>query len=504
MEFKKKDIILEDSSDDSIIKKVLSKINTFKNKAKSEVNETRALVRVLTHAIKSYTKNREFDLDEKDKFFIRSQSSDLVKNIILIIVAFIPIPIPLTPFLIIFGKKMGIDFIPKTQEIPDKGKSKKDRQDESKRLDIIITEKQLNVIEERIKKYESRIHKLCLNQKEYSPFCKLYEMEKTLTDDDKKKLNVAIKVMDNYFRYNNIGLFPVIVDLALKDYNRTVSFLSLISDFINDPDYNDSETKKILQKQKNAKKIATDVQDLVDMAKELEYTKYEKSFVGGHFKEKPTKLMLNYNCGDDAKERLFTILTQIKSEDKTLEIVLDGIKNCITQSLTNGTYYIKADIELNRDLTYDGNVIFKRGESFEVKKMDPFIDSYLSEFFSIFKESAILEYKEGYIDLYNELIDELFLWLNSNKDADNYLKKVKDKMSGIIYDNNVIVPSEFIELYWSNKGQRGCDERRLSIRFRINPDFNQITTYTFKNEDELIKHEMNVPYKDKQKVLCKI
>ncbi len=495
---------MEESSDDSIIKKVLSKINTFKIKAKSEVKETRALVRILTHAIKSYSKKREFDLNEEDKDFIRSQSSDLVKNIVLIIVALIPLPIPLTPFLVIFGKKIGVDFIPKTQDIPDKGKPKKDRQNESKRLEIIITEEQLKVIEERLKKYESKIHKLCLNQKEGGPFCRLYDLSNELTEDDNKKLNDAIEIMDKYFRFNNVGLFPIIVDLSLKDYNRTVNFLNLISDFISNSEYDETETKRILQKQKNAKNIVTDVQGLVDMAKELEYTSYEKSFVGKHFKPQPTKLMLNYRCGDDAKERLFTILTQIKSEDKTLEIVLDGIKKCITQSLTNGTYYIKADIELNRDLTYDGDVIFKRGESFEVKKMDPFIDSYLSEFFSIFKESAILEYKEGYIDLYNQLIDELFLWLNSNKDADNYLKKVKDKMSGIIYDNNVIIPSEFIELYWSNKGQRGCDERRLSIRFRINPDFNQITTYTFKNEDELLKHEMNVPYKDKQKVLCKI
>lgn len=126
MEFKKKDLILkEDKSEEGVIQKVLSKLKGIRDRAKSEVEETRALVRVLTHAVRSYAKTREFDLDEKDKEFIKGQSGDVVKNIILMIVSIIPIPIPITPFLVIFGKKIGVDFIPKQQDIPEKGKKSK-------------------------------------------------------------------------------------------------------------------------------------------------------------------------------------------------------------------------------------------------------------------------------------------------------------------------------------------------------------------------------------------
>jgi hypothetical protein len=135
MEFKKGDLILsENKSDEGIIKKILSKFKDIKKKAKSELKETTALIRILTHAVKSYSKNREFDLDKKDIEFIKGQSADVIKNLLMVVISIIPIPIPVTPFLIIFGKKIGIDIVPKEHEIPEKGK-KKDNIDES-----IITE----------------------------------------------------------------------------------------------------------------------------------------------------------------------------------------------------------------------------------------------------------------------------------------------------------------------------------------------------------------------------
>jgi hypothetical protein len=128
MEFKKRDLLLkEDKSEDGIVKKVLDKLGKIKDRATSEVKETSALVRILTHAVKSYTKNREFDLNDEDRKFIKGQSTDVVRTLILTIVAIIPIPIPLTPFLIIFGNKIGVDLVPKEHEIPEKGKSKKQK-----------------------------------------------------------------------------------------------------------------------------------------------------------------------------------------------------------------------------------------------------------------------------------------------------------------------------------------------------------------------------------------
>ena len=114
MEFKKGNLFIsEDKGEDTIFKKVLSKFKDIKNKAKSELEETKALVRILTHAVKSYSKNREFDLDKKDVEFIQGQSVDVIKNLLMITISLIPIPIPVTPFLIIFGKKVGVDILPK-------------------------------------------------------------------------------------------------------------------------------------------------------------------------------------------------------------------------------------------------------------------------------------------------------------------------------------------------------------------------------------------------------
>jgi hypothetical protein len=75
-------------------------------------------------------------------------------------------------------------------------------------------------------------------------------------------------------------------------------------------------------------------------------------------------------------------------------------------------------------------------------------------------------------------------------------------MGGIIYEYDTIVPTEYIDLYWSNKGQRGCDEKRLSIRFRIKPNINEIKTYKFDNNEELKPIIKKVPSNQKEKVIC--
>lgn len=107
-----------------IIDKLKNKYKDIKNIAGSELKETKGLVKIIAHAIKSYAKKRDFDLDEKDIKFIQGQSGDVIKNIVLITISLIPIPIPITPFLIIFGKKIGIDLSPKEHDIPEKGKKK--------------------------------------------------------------------------------------------------------------------------------------------------------------------------------------------------------------------------------------------------------------------------------------------------------------------------------------------------------------------------------------------
>jgi hypothetical protein len=75
-------------------------------------------------------------------------------------------------------------------------------------------------------------------------------------------------------------------------------------------------------------------------------------------------------------------------------------------------------------------------------------------------------------------------------------------MSGIIYENDLIVPIEYIDLYWSNKGQRGCDEKRLSIRFRIKPEYNKINGFYFRDKNILEPVTLDVTTKEREKIVC--
>ena len=357
-------------------------------------------------------------------------------------------------------------------------------------------------------KQKSKITYLCeyseLKKINDSPFCKLKTFRDTLKDQNLiQNLEHSILMLDNFFSKKIVGTFPQIINLSLQNQEKTINFLELISDFIKDKNFNETETFRVLKKQKNTSIAPENLDSLLRNARYLEHQKYENRFVGDFFDKKSTRLQLNYACSDDAKEKLFDTLVKIQSGQETINYHFFRITNCLSNSFKSGSHYIKADLESKSDFKdEEGNVIYPKGSFFEVKKMDPFIDSYLSEFFSIFKESSILNQKPAYIELYNKLIERIFIWLGKNQLSENFLKKVKSKMSGIFYENDILIPTEFIELYWSNKGQRGCDEKRLSIRFRIDPKYTKINAYKFVDKDILEPIELQVPPTLKGKVIC--
>jgi len=353
----------------------------------------------------------------------------------------------------------------------------------------------------------SKIDYLCVQSKsEKSPYCQLKNFRDGLEDQYLiHELERSIFILDQFFGKKNVGTFPVIIQLALQDTNRTVNFLELVSDFIVDKEFEDDQVKKILNKQRYVTTIPNDIEGLLAYARQKEHSKYEDRFVGDYFEKNQTKLQLNYKCSDDAKETLIDLLKKIHSGTESLNYTFFQITSCLSKSFKSGSYYIKADLITKQELKdEDGNTIFPTNSLFEVKKMDPFIDSYLSEFFSIFKQSSLSSEKPIYIKLYNELIDKLYTWLNSKPSAEEYLKKVKSKMSGIIYEGDLIVPIEYIDLYWSNKGQRGCDEKRLSIRFRIKPEYDKINGFFFKDKNTLKSTTLTVKSKDREKIICPI
>jgi hypothetical protein len=74
--------------------------------AKRESRETQEAVRLIGLLAKGE------EITDVQKKFIKEQAKDLVKILPLIAIQAIPIPIPITPFLILLGKKVGFDILP--------------------------------------------------------------------------------------------------------------------------------------------------------------------------------------------------------------------------------------------------------------------------------------------------------------------------------------------------------------------------------------------------------
>ena len=105
-----------------IFNKGLNKVNNYINdlikkggkmasdtweSVKIEGEETKIAVYILSKMIKGE------EVSEKEKTFLKAQSMDIVRILPLVAISGIPIPLPITPLLMMLGKKYGFDFLPK-------------------------------------------------------------------------------------------------------------------------------------------------------------------------------------------------------------------------------------------------------------------------------------------------------------------------------------------------------------------------------------------------------
>jgi len=373
---------------------------------------------------------------------------------------------------------------------------------------LYIKKKNKEIINEIAIRPHSKIDYLCdynlKNKILDSPFCELKKYKNELKYQNIiNSIETSIIILDKFFHLKTSGNFPKIVDLSLQNKERTKNFLELISDFLVQSDLNNDKKNKIISLLNKKNILPNTLEELLSYIRAFQHQEYEKSYEGDDFESTPKKLQLNYKCSDDQKEKFFESLQEIKNEKKTIDVFFSQITDCLNESFLMTDYNVKADIKSKNNI-YDmkGNIIFEKGSYFEIKKMDPFIDSYLSEFFSIFKESKIKNYKPEFINLYNLLIDKIYKWILTSKNAELYLKKIKENLTGIVYENKIIVPIENIELYWSNKGQRNCLEKRLSIRFRIKQDLKTINAYRYLGKNSVSLEKLNVPFELQEKIIC--
>jgi len=332
----------------------------------------------------------------------------------------------------------------------------------------LVSDKPTELVSPGITNY---INYLCQKREESDtlPYCQLYVFWKTLTNQNEKdSLNDSVRDLYNDVtsRLGN-GILPKIIKSAL-DSNNTVQYLETISDFIHNADFNKEETRKRLLKLKPD----TSYDDLERVLTDIRYNayqEYENSFVGKGkvFDKHSTYVNLDYRSNRLNEESFFELVKIIKNDESKLEEISNKIIENIDKSIKNfitDTTKMKADIKNNTGLTYNNNVIFPKGTYFEIKKFSPNVDSHLSEFFSIFKQSDLISEKPEYLPTYNKLITTIYTKIKNK--YKEFLDDIKSKIGGIILDNYIIIKIEDVDLYWSFLGQRK-HEYRLSIRYQI-------------------------------------
>ena len=107
-----------DKIDENFISDLATKISTKTTEfaksvwdgIKRESAETKEAAKVINKMVKGE------DVTTEEKKLVKNQSIDLLKILPLIAIQGIPLPIPITPLLIVLGKKYGFDILPNSHK----------------------------------------------------------------------------------------------------------------------------------------------------------------------------------------------------------------------------------------------------------------------------------------------------------------------------------------------------------------------------------------------------
>jgi hypothetical protein len=106
----------------SVIKKGGELASSVWSAVKVESQETKISIGILAKMVKGE------EVSDNEKKFLKAQSKDIAKILPLVAIQGIPIPIPITPLLIMLGKKYGFDILPKDNRDILKDDTKSDNQ----------------------------------------------------------------------------------------------------------------------------------------------------------------------------------------------------------------------------------------------------------------------------------------------------------------------------------------------------------------------------------------
>lgn len=358
-----------------------------------------------------------------------------------------------------------------------------------------------------------RLDELCKIESEKnlkSVYCKLSELLNTLPISIAQETYDAILTLYYFFKPKSLTDSRVAFNRTIKSIlnnENPSNQIILIAKFLNDPDFSDDDVKKALIKYRNGENpniTEKDLESILKNARFKEYSKYEESFKGGNFEllRGSSKLSHGYkNAVTGKPETFFNLILDVFNGNIDINTLITNISDSILKTDISDLLY-KSDLITTKNLTVNGEVLLPSGSKIEVKKFNPQVmDSYFSEYFSIYKNSDIPEiaHTPQFKNIYNKIINSIF---NNIKDkGQKMLDDIHSDIDGIMFDKNILILKDDFEFYWSNKGQRGCGELRLSVRFRIKNSKITAYQYDFNNSNtELTPIEFNLT--PKSKIYC--
>ena len=303
---------------------------------------------------------------------------------------------------------------------------------------------------------------------------------------------------------NNMVIFRGLMENVVN-LDTPINTIKIISEYIKKSGENEN-IKSSLRKFKEGGWSPSDLDDFIKRTKHQTYNEYEDSFVGLHFDSHKTRLLLNFKENGSEDNNIDTIKNVLKESKKDISKIAKNFhKNIVNNFIED---LIKSDLKCTQTIKDErGKIVIKKGDFVEVKKIDYEADSYLSEFFSVYKTNLekLPKYarKNNFRKDYNDLVDAVYNLLL--KDDGGIIESIKNSFVGIFYDENVFVSKDNIELYWSNKGRSSCDsDHRLSIRYRVvTNNKNYVCGYLYSKEGGLKKVKLEIPKNKKQKIYCK-
>ena len=339
---------------------------------------------------------------------------------------------------------------------------------------------------------------------QYTTYCSLLQLSNNLHKDLQNNLHKDLDTVYNFLRrdlsIDNRRKFHNLIKV-LMGYDNQANSINLVAEYIRKTDSVDEVSISLdLFRKKDIDE--NDIEKFLKQAKHSGYKEYERSFVGSHFKTNENKLFLRYK-GDNESRSIYQIVKAVINDELTIKESIGYLYELIIGNYTPQDM-VKGDLECTKPVyNKNGDEVIGVGEIVEVKKLDHGGDSYLSEFFAIYKNSSIPKdaLKPKFMKTYNTLIDGLYeLFITS---GGNVLEDIKNNFAGIIYSQNTLIESDDIELYWSNKGRSSCSkDHRLTIRYRINK--NMVNGYVYENnEDVLLDKKINTKL-DSDKIICPI